>query len=287
MPTVPDAVRRTLGSVTTAALIDDFHTYLAANPGNFTISNVIGSPVTSFTLTHTDSWQINLRLDTADLKIAIAPTGGIADSSAPSATDLSPEEIGILDIAGNATAQYLIAIFDDAITLLTKDSANSFIFEGLHAGKIMTVGRANFPALGRDGLGMLCGKPFDNSGNINGIWFSSATATASRRSKLHIATSRWGSPVIQNLGLVTQSNDSARFPEVPCQAAPDSGTSPSATTSPHAGVMKYITGDCDLSTAPLSVINSAAGGSTQAYLALNYTASNTRLRLLWKQGVAA
>lgn len=285
MSTVPDAVRRTLSSVTTPDLLDDFHTYFAANSGSFTISNVIGSPVTSFTATHTDSWQINLRVSGTDLYVALAPEGGIADSSAPTGTDLW-EEVGITDISSGVHAQYLIAIFDDAITILTKVSANTHVFEGIHAGKIMSLGRSNYPSLGRDGLGMLCGAPTDNAVSSGGKWFT--TTAASARSKIRIASGGfWGVPIVQNIGGVNTVNASARFHDLHVIASADDTTNASSTGSPTVGLYKYLTGDGDLDASPLTVINSGKSGSTQAYLALQDSVSSTRLRLLWLQGVAA
>lgn len=285
MSTIPTCIRRTLSSTDTPTLLDDFHDWLDANPGNFTLSNVVGATVTSFTATHTDGWQVNWRVSGTTILMAIAPTGGIADSAAPAATDMSPEEIAVVDISGSAHAQYLIALYDDAITLLTKAAANDEIFDGFHVGKVMAVSRANYPALGRDGLGMLCGGPSDNNFNVGDLWFSTSGNIFSRRSKIHVATGQWGSPLISNISSWTTVSDSARFHDVPVFAPPLPSDTPNTANSPAVGILKYITGDGALDAAQLTLINSAS--STQAYVSIGYPSSGvSRLRMIWTQGVA-
>lgn len=280
-PTIPTCVKLALSGTTAADWIDDFHTWIAANPGNFTVSNAVGSPVTSFTLTHTNGWQINYRLSGGVILSLIAPSGGISDSAAPGTpTNASPEDT-LLPAFSGTSATALIARYDDAIFCGIKNSAATALSYAFMQGVVVQITSKtnNSPS----GLGVFA-YLIDGSPSATAFkWFSVTGTAGNRKSYIQINDTDWASlTVTRNLENVNSAGAGTRFSQEGL-AAGSSGDTPSSTSDPCRGVLKYLYADTVTTAAAFSVDPSS--GFDQGQLAVRDITTATRMRVLWDKTV--
>jgi hypothetical protein len=279
MATVPTCVAGNAAGVAIQDYMTVLHARCAAAPGDFAVANVVGSPVTSFTLTHTLGFQINFRVSGGAILSVIAPAGGIANSAAPGTpTNAYTEDTFIPSPSGTST-RYQFAQYGDAILFAINGSANTFSIYASHTGKIRVV---NDGADATGGLGLLAYIPNPVTGTTAFNWFCTNATGSNRKSHIRVAAGTWADPVIPiSIGNYT-TQIAARLGDLPV-AVPDSGA-PAASTSPVRGVFRYLRIDTTTTAgAALSVLPD--GGSNQGWLRLADTATTTRLVALWNDTV--
>jgi len=264
---------------TTADYLDAFYTFWAANAGSFTLENVVGAPVTSFTATHLDGWQINYRLDSGTILSLIAPEGGIADSAAPGTpTNASVEDV-ILPVTAGTSAQMSIAIYTDAVFCGIKDAGTTHYEYGWHQGKIHVPGDLSDPARGNDGLGVLA-YLIDGAQSATAFkWLCTSGVAGNRKSKVRTGTSTWDSPGITR-SLETGWAAAAEKRMASEGITATDGVQPS-TSSPTRGLYTYLRADTSGTLAPVSVVPSLT--TDQGWLAIRDSSSATRVRILWNK----
>lgn len=254
-----------------------FHAAFAAAPGDFTLENVVGSPVTSFTATHLDGWQINYRVSGGTILSVIAPDGGIANSAAPGTpTNAYAEDTAIPSPSGTST-RWQFAQYDDAIFFAINGTANTFSQYAIHQGAIYAPGDADSVTRG---LGTLAYLPADTSASTAFIWSCTSGTAGNRKSYLRLAAGTWASPVFP----LTLSNYNTQVASVIVNlpvCTPDTGA-PSNISSPCRGLYRYLQVDTTTTAGtPLSVRPSLA--TNQGWMRLNNSASATRQVILWNK----
>lgn len=286
MTTIPTCVRLTPAGVTLQDTVTSFHAWLTANPGNFTISNVVGSPVTSFTITHTDGWQQNFRVSGGALLSMIAPTGGIESSAAPGTpTGHSVEDV-LLPAFTGTIADVSVARYADALFLSVKATGATHSAFTFHSGRIGLPEDASDAARGIDGLGILA-YVIDQSANTAFSWFTINVTASNRKSKIRAALTTvngWVDPTVRN-DVVTQPSTTfanRRFCSVKLVAGPPGGV-PAQASNADLMALKYIRSDATTSLLPFQVVPSAS--TNQAWMAIGGANTNTRLRCLWNKTV--
>jgi hypothetical protein len=267
--------------VASGTLIQDYftayYTWVLANSGNFTVENEVGGPVTSFTLTHSDGWQINLRLNAGTLLGGIAPNGGITDSTNPGAAPHWSGEFQFLPTLTGTSTEQLVITYDDAIALLIKNSAGTFTSFGFHAGRIFVPDNKNDPTdYFIDGLGFFSGVPnvdvFAVSGNI---WLSPDTNTQSRI--------RVGENIWYRVNAVSAANISGSAPTGP-RPAPFTLTGANGSagnTAPTYGQTKYYRRH-NATVTTFSIL--PGNNSVQGYLFIR-NSTTSGLMILWDRTV--
>lgn len=260
--------------------IQDYMTVFAAEfaaaPGQFTISNVVGSPVTSFTATHLDGWQINYRVSGGTILSVFAPDGGIANSAAPGTPSNSYAEDVLLPAPSGTSTRWQFAQYGDAVFFAINGSANTFTQYAIHQGAIYSTGDADS---GSRGLGTLAYLPTDTSAATSFVWHCTSGSAVSRKSYIRINTSTWAGPAFPiSLVNLTQNITGKLCSQI--VLAPDSGAP--STFQPIRGLYRYLQIDTSTTAGlPLSVLPSTA--SNQAWLRLNNSSTATRQVMLWNK----
>lgn len=254
-----------------------FHAAFAAAPGQFTIENVVGAPVTSFTATHLDGWQINYRVSGGTILSVIAPEGGISDSAAPGTpTNAYAEDVALPSPSGTST-RWQFAQYDDAIFFAINIAANTYSQYAIHQGSIYAPGDADSVTRG---LGTLAYLPSDTSASTAFFWHCTNSTASNRKSYLRLALATWSASVFPT-ALVNFSTQTASVIVNLPMNAPDTGA-PATTSSPTRGLYRYLQVDTTtVAGAPLSVRPSTA--TNQGWLRLNNSATATRQAILWNK----
>lgn len=280
MTTIPTCAKLTAAGTAVGDYLKSLHDWLAANPGNFTIANLVGgaSP-TSFTLEHTDGWQINYRISGGEILSTIDPDGEITDSATPDASANAQPEDAVVPSPTSTSTTMLVARYDDALLWMIKDNTNTFQRYAIHQGKILVPNRASDEALGLDGLGTLAYLPTEAPASTVGDW--GCNNSANSKSYLRVATSTWQTPTYRSLSSVSDTCGITRF-YAPSMFAGDSG-SPSTSSDPELGSLKYVTGDGGTTLSPFAVVPSTS--TNQGWLAIDDNNSTTRMRVLWDKTV--
>jgi hypothetical protein len=259
-----------------------FHAAFAAAPGSFTIGNVVGSPVTSFTATHTDGWQINYRVSGGAILSLIAPSGGIANSASPGTPSNAYAEDTLIPSPSGTSTRWQFAQYGDAIFFAINGSANTFSVYGIHQGAIYAPGDADSVTRG---LGTLAYIPCGDSNALLTtafFWFGTNATAGNRKSYLRIAAGTWPSPTLPS-GPSAYITQIAGFIASLTICAPDSGT-PVSASSAQRGLLRYIQADTTTTAGnPLSVKPSLA--TDQGWLRINNSAAATRMVALWNKQV--
>lgn len=279
MATEPTCVGTNAGGTAVQDYMTALHARLAAAPGDFTVDNVVGSPVTSFTLTHTTGFQMNYRVSGGVILSLIAPSGGIANSAAPGTPTGAYAEDTILPAPSGTSTRYQFAQYGDAFLFLVNDTTNLFSVYGIHMGKIRVV---NDGADVSGGLGTLAYLPTNSASSMAFTWFSTNGTAGNRKCYMRYAAAAWGSPSLLQAPGSYSGQVTARLGDLPCQL-PDAGAAPMASSATR-GVFKYLRVDTTTTAgAPLSVLPD--GGSNQGWLRINNTNSTTRMVALWNDTV--
>lgn len=253
-----------------------FHAAFAAAPGQFTLTNVVGAPVTSFTAAHVDGWQINYRVSGGTILSLIAPVGGISNSAAPgSPTNAYAEDVLLPSPSGTST-RWQFAQYGDAIFFAINGSANTFSVYAIHQGAIYAPGDADNVT---KGLGTLAYIPTDTTVSTSFIWHCTSPTAGQRKSYVRLSASLWASPCFPIALNSLNQNITGKLCSL-VVLAPDTGTP--STVVPPRGLYRYVQVDTSTTAgAPLSVLPSTA--SNQAWLRLNSSATATRQVILWNK----
>lgn len=255
-----------------------FHAAFAAEPGDFTLENVVGAPVTSFTATHLDGWQINYRVSAGTILSVIAPEGGIANSASPGVPTNAYTEDTIIPSPSGTSTRWQFAQYGDAIFFAINGSADTFSVYAFHQGAIYAPGDADSTTRG---LGSLAYIPADTFAATAAFWHCTSATVGSKKSYLRIGTSLWNAPAFPVALVNFTQNIIGKLCNYPVIAADSGATS---QFSPARGLYRYL--QIDTSTAaglPLSVLPSTA--SNQGWMRLSNGASATRQVILWDKMV--
>lgn len=254
-----------------------FHAAFAAAPGDFTIENVVGSPVTSFTATHLDGWQINYRVSGGAILSLIAPVGGIVNSASPgSPTNAYAEDTLIPSPSGTST-RWQFAQYDDAVFFGINGAANTFSQYAFHQGSIYAPGDADSVTRG---LGTLAYIPADTSTSTAFFWHCTNATASNRKSYLRLALGTWAASVFPTALVNFATQVAARIVNLP-MCAPDTGA-PATTSSPCRGLYRYLQVDTTTTAGnPLSVLPSSS--TNQGWMRLHNAAAATRQVILWNK----
>lgn len=280
--TIPTCASGNAAGTAIQDYMTSFHAAFAAALGGFTLINVVGSPVTSFTASHTDGWQINYRVSGGAILSLIAPSGGIANSAAPGTPTNAYAEDTLIPAPSGTSTRWQFAQYGDAILFAINGTANTFSVYGVHQGAIYAPGDADSVTRG---LGTLAYIP---CGDANALlttaffWFGTNTTAGNRKSYLRTAVGTWPSPTLTGgpSAYVTQITG---FIASLVVCAPDSGT-PVSASSAQRGVLRYVQVDTGTTAgSPLSVRASLA--TDQAWLRLNNSITTTRMVALWNKTV--
>lgn len=266
------------GGTTNADYIDAIHDWIATAPGAFTIENVVGSPVTSFTLTHGDGWQLNFELDSGQVFMVIAPDGGITDSTDPTAAaNTSPRDVVLPTPSG--TAQLITGeLYADALFFGIHNTASTAYPFAFHPGKIIVPDDLSDAALGVDGLGVLANIPSETASSLSGLWFSTNGSASNRKSWVRVGTNEWSNPVVdRNFSGISAGPTSRRVASMGLVVAAP-GSPSSQSSSAHIGRLKYVRADVQGTLAPLAIRPS--GTTDQGWLSISNSTSATRMRIL-------
>ena len=278
--TIPTCASGNAAGTAIQDYMTSFHAAFAAAPGSFTICNVVGSPVTSFTATHTYGWQINYRVSGGAILSLIAPVGGIANSASPGTPTNAYAEDTLIPSPSGTSTRWQFAQYGDAVFFAINGTANTFSLYGLHQGAIYAPGDADSVTRGLGTLAYLpCG---DASALLSTAfqWFSVNSTASNRKSYLRTAAGTWPSPTLP-LGPNSYTIQVAAILAVLAACAPDSGT-PASNTSPQRGLLRYVQVDTTTTAgAPLSVKPSSA--TNQGWLRVNSSATTTRMVILWNK----
>lgn len=278
--TVPFSARLVSAGTTIQDYFTTFYTWINANPGNFTVLNAAGTPaISSFTLEHTQGWQINFRVSAGTVLSMIAPNGGITDSAAPgSPTNFSGEHIFLPAPVGTSTICHA-SRYSDALFFCINSTANTFWVNGFHVGKIYVPDNANDPSdYFIDGLGFMANIPQLNITAAGPTWTS--TTAASYVSRIRVAESTWYLLLIESNSLVTGTAPQGDRPAPYTLVAAASSLS---SASAQFGRSKYVrrarTNQPNYTILPGATTN-------QGWLHFNSAAANTNQLMLWDRTVA-
>ena len=279
-PTVPRAEQINAGGTTTQDFFEEWHAWLSLAPGNFTIENEVGTPITSYTLTHGDGWQVNHELDTGVWYSVIAPDGGIVDSTDPTAAaNTSPRDVLLPAIAG--TSQLASAIlYGDAFFLGLHDAGETHYEYAFHHGKILIPTDLNDPSgNGIDGLGVFAYLPEESSGSFNAFtWFCTNSTASNRKSYIRVGTSAWATPALDRAPSSISAGPATRKVCSMNVVSGAAGAAPSATNNATIGTTKYFKADVQGALVPYSI--RASAGSDQGWLSIRNASSTSRMRML-------
>ena len=281
MPTVPDSSAGNAAGTTLQDYVTAFYNALVAQPGDFTISNVVGGAApTSWTITHSDGWQINYRVSGGTLLSLIAPEGGIANSAAPGTPTHAYAEDVIIPAPSGSSTRWQYDQYGDALTFAINGSANTFSQYCIHQGAIRTVNNA---ANASDGLGTLAYTPSEANASTAGVWFNQSPTASNRKSWLRYKETAWGQPFLPvTLASYTTQIDE-RLAELPSGLA-DAGVTPSIAAAPPRGTYRYLRIDTSTTAQPpLSVLPDP--NSNQGWRRLNSSASATRMVIMTNKTV--
>lgn len=279
--TVPVSVGANAAGTALQDYVTALYNQIVAEPGGFTISNVVGGGTpTSWTITHTDGWQINYRVSGGALLSLIAPEGGIANSASPGTpTNGSPEDVLIPSPSGTGT-RYQYCQYGDAILFAINASANTHSAYAFHHGRILNRNNAVDPL---KGLGVLAYLINDSTAATAFEWLNSNTTGTNRKSWIRIGTSLWWNPVFGTTPSQATLLTAERVSTSVAIKVPDSGNPPSASALTR-GVFRYLGEDSSSPAGnPLSV--APAVGSDQGWLRLKSSNSTSRLVALWDKQV--
>lgn len=283
-PTIPGSKKLVLAGTATANFIDDYHTWIDANPGGFTVENVVGTApnVTSFTLLHTaDLWQLNYRLSGGEILSMVAPNGGISDSATPGTPTGASPETALLPVFSGTAAEALISRYDDAIFIGIKNSAKTLLSYAAYHGKILYVG--DTPNESPTGFGVLAYLIDMTSSFTAYKWFTTNSTASNRKSWIQITSTDWAAPTVVRSGEnVTSTGDGTRFSKETV-AAGSNADAPSATGDPARGSLRHIRIDT-AGTAAIFAVD-PSGASDQGMIALRDSTSLTRGRVMWNKTV--
>lgn len=276
--TLPACVRLVAAGATLQDHVTAFHTWITANPGNFSVDNVVGSPVTSFTLTHSSGWQINYRISGGALLTLIAPSGGITNSASPGTpTNAMTEDTAFPALSGTGVRANVARYADAIFWGIQSSGFNSYPYaimagrcvDSLEPFDVRWVGLAHF--------GYLMGGA---TVATNNAMFT--TAASQRRSKVRILEGAWSSPATIAASFGQTQAARGRFCPLVVQTTLTDAT-PSASTSPPVGVCAYCRIDTVAALAPLNVVPSDT--TDQGMLSVNDSTSTTRFRVVWDKNV--
>ena len=278
--TIPTCASGNAAGTAIQDYMTSFHAAFAAAPGDFTIENVVGSPVTSFTATHTDGWQINYRVSGGAILSLIAPVGGIANSASPGTPTNAYAEDTLIPSPSGTSTRWQFAQYGDAVFFAINGTANTFSQYAIHQGAIYAPGDADSVTRG---LGTLAYIP-NGDNNANGgtafYWFSSNATGSNRKSYLRRSASAWPNPTIPATPNVYTTQIEGILSNMSV-AAPDSGT-PAPAANSLRGLWRYVQIDTTTTAgAPLSVKPSYA--TNQGWLRLNNSTTTTKMVILWNK----
>lgn len=280
--TIPTCAVLTAAGTTLQDYVTVFYNWVNANPGNFTVSNLVGGATpTSWTLTHASGFQLNFRVSGGTLLIMVAPNGGIANSAAPVSAG-SVEVIGLPAPSGTSTRAH-VARYKDALFFGWTSTTPTHTPNAFEVGRIGAPIQDQDVAAGIDGLGILAHTPSDSVASSVNNWY---TVSATRQSRARVASATWAGGLTAPWGgSIAQSSANRRFSPVVLCGNPDGTNVPSTTTSPILLLSKYNAwaGGVSDSVAPFTLNESA--GSNQAWMAINNANANTRHRILWDKTV--
>ena len=277
--TVPVCVGANAAGTAIQDVMTAFHAQWTAAPGGFTISNVVGSPVTSFTVTHDDGWQINYRVSGGAILSLIAPEGGVSNSASPGTPANAYAEDTLIPAPSGTGTRYQFAQYGDAILFAVNATANTHSAYAIHQGRILNRNNA-VDAL--NGLATLAYIPHDTASSNAFSWLNSNTTAGNRKSYLRVGAGVWASPIYATTPNSASVLTAERIGPIAAKA-PDSGT-PSSATSMTRGLWRYLFEDTSSPAGnPLSVL--PVPTSNQGWLRLNGSNSATRLVALWDKTV--
>lgn len=284
--TIPTCAVLTPAGALSADHFTSFYTWISANPGNFTLSNITGTPVTSFTLTHTDSWQLNFRLSSNIAYCMIAPDGGISNSATPGTPTGYTESIAFPLIATGSGARNWIARYEDAIFFGIAHTDLSYMTYAFMAGSIGQPLQAQDVANKIDGLGILANIPTNSPSGSSGYWFSTISTAAARQSRVRSGATSWciGVTYQGSAYNISQSSSTRRFSPIMLTGDP-TGVNAPGSASPNICMTKYVyfAGGVSDASSPFSLNESAS--TNQAMLTINNASSTSRMRILWDKTV--
>lgn len=280
--TIPTCAVLTAAGTTLQDYITVFYNWVTSNPGNFTVSNLVGGATpTSWTLTHTSGFQLNFRVSGGTLLIMIAPNGGIANSAAPVSAG-SVEVIGLPAPSSTSTRAH-VARYEDALFFGWTSTTPTHTPNAFLAGRIGAPIQDQDVAAGIDGLGILAHTPSDSNSSASNNWYSVNTT---RQSRARVASTTWAGGLTYPWGsTIAQSGPTRRFSPVVLCGNPDGTNAPIVANSPILLLSKYTAwaGGVSDSVTPFALNESA--GSNQAWMALNSANAATRHRILWDKTV--
>lgn len=280
--TIPVCARVVLsGTATNALLIDAMHDWFIANPGDFTVENVVGSPTTSFTLTHDDGWQINYRLSGGEILVLIAPEGGIADSASPGTPTNAMTEDTAFPVLSGVSDRVNFAQYGDAVFVAVQSTAlNSYPYAIMTGRCVDSLEPFSTRFVGLAHFGYLMG---DAMVATTGAMYSLSGSAGNRKSKVRTLADVWVSPgtPVTALFNVTQPAR-GRFSSIIVTGSIVEQT-PSATTMPTCGVMAYCRIDSSVGLSALNVVPSDT--TDQGMLAVVDDTGTSRFRVVWNKNV--
>ena len=273
---VPNSQNLVLSGPTTEDFIDDYEGLLSGVGGTWSTTNVIGDPVTSFTLQHTSGFQLNYRMDAGQLLSMIAPVGGIVDSSAPGTpTRHSPESVLLPALAGTQ-AKALLSIYDDAIITSIKNAAGNASPVAFHHGK--PLGLPFIRPNGPTGFGVFAYVPRPNTDSTPYGWFSNAFSAGQRVSWVEVEPGVWRNPgLVRGFDSATTAADAGNRLTYGSVVTGNSGAAPSIA-NPAQAFLKYVFGDTDASNPTFQVIPGDTSDQSILRLSSNTT---TRMGFIW------
>lgn len=275
--TIPTCASGNAGGTAIQDYMTAFHAAFAAAPGQFTLQNVVGSPVTSFTVLHTDGWQINYRVSGGAILSLIAPSGGISNSAAPGTPTNAYAEDTLIPSPSGTSTRWQFAQYGDAVFFGINGTANTFSQYAIHQGAIYAPGDADSVTRG---LGTLAYIPADTSSTTAFTWHCTNATASNRKSYLRLALGTWAASVFP-IALVNFATQVASVIVNMPMAAPDSGA-PATTSSPCRGLYRYLQIDTTTTAGlPLSVKPSSS--TDQGWMRLHNAASATRQVVLWNK----
>jgi hypothetical protein len=282
MTTIPTCAALDASGTTLQDYVTQLYTWLLSNPGNFTISNAAGVPVSSWTMTHIQGWQLNFRTSGATLLCMIAPSGGVVNSASPG-TPAGFTEVVCISSLTSTNIRCLIARYEDAVFFGIRTSTLNGIGYAFVAGRIGAPIQGQDIANGMDGLGILSSIPTETNTTAANAWFST---NAARTSRLRLSATEWVIGLYSAWGpSISQSSGTRRFTPAPLVGNPDGVGVPSASQSPLIALCKYVAwaGGSSDSVPPFTLNNDPL--SNQSWMAINSTSAVTRMRILWNKTV--
>lgn len=279
--TIPTCGSLTASGLTIQNYTTELYTWILANPGNFTVSNATGGPVSSWTLTHSDGFQLNFRISGTTLLVMIAPVGGIVNSATPGTPTDYVEVIGLITPSVSSTRCH-IARYDDAIYFSYSSAANNSILSAFLVGRIFAPLQDQDVANDVDGLGILASIPSDGATGSSNYWYSTS---ATRQSRARCGSVWINGVVHKDASGPSQSSSLKRFQNVMVAGDPSGSSLPSVSTSPIVYLSKYTAWGCGPSDSITAYSLNESASTNQAWMALINSTGSTRHRILWDKTV--